>query len=83
MIDSYGTVNATAKAIRRSEGALRKWLKGLAEPTASDLRALCELTSTSANWLLFGQEKPALPPRVETPGAKETAEYRTGSAKAL
>jgi transposase-like protein len=53
-IDSYGTVSATATAIQRSEGALRKWIRGASEPNASDLRSICELTGTHINWLLYG-----------------------------
>lgn len=58
-IASYGTVSATATAIDRSEGALRKWIRGTSEPNASDLRAICELTGTRIDWLIFGQQQPA------------------------
>jgi transcriptional regulator with XRE-family HTH domain len=53
-ITSYGSVSATATAIKRSEGALRKWIRGTSEPSASDLRSICELTGTRIEWLLFG-----------------------------
>src|SRR5687768_17462567 len=53
-IDSYGSISMTATAIKRSEGALRKWILGTAEPNASDLRSICEVTGTQINWLLFG-----------------------------
>ena len=53
-IESYGTVSAAATAIKRSEGALRKWIRGTSEPSASDLRSICELTGTQINWLIFG-----------------------------
>ena len=53
-IESYGTVSMAATAIRRSEGALRKWILGTSEPSASDLRAICELTGTPIDWLIFG-----------------------------
>jgi transcriptional regulator with XRE-family HTH domain len=53
-IASYGSVNAVATAIERSEGALRKWLRGESEPNASDLRAICEVTGTRIDWLIFG-----------------------------
>jgi transcriptional regulator with XRE-family HTH domain len=56
-IASYGRVTTTAKAIRRSEGALRKWIRGSSEPTASDLRAICELTGTRIDWLIYGESK--------------------------
>jgi hypothetical protein len=54
-IASYGSVSATATAIKRSEGALRKWIRGTSEPNASDLRLICELTGTQINWLIFGE----------------------------
>ncbi len=53
-IASYGSVTATAAAMARSEGALRKWIRGTSEPSASDLRSICELTGTRINWLLYG-----------------------------
>lgn len=53
-IASYGSVSATAAALARSEGALRKWIHGTSEPTASDLRSICELRGTRINWLIFG-----------------------------
>lgn len=56
-IASYGTVSATAAAIDRSEGALRKWIRGVSEPNASDLRAICELTGTRIDWLVFGENR--------------------------
>lgn len=53
-IESYGSISMTATAIKRSEGALRKWIRGASEPNASDLRSICELTGTQINWLLYG-----------------------------
>jgi DNA-binding ferritin-like protein (Dps family) len=53
-IESYGSISMTAAAIKRSEGALRKWILGASEPNASDLRSICEVTGTEINWLLFG-----------------------------
>ncbi len=44
-----------AKEIQRSEGALRKWLRGLSEPNVSDLRSICEVTHTSVEWLVMGR----------------------------
>lgn len=57
-IASYGSVTATAAAIHRSEGALRKWIRGTSEPNASDLRSICELTGTHISWLMFGDNLP-------------------------
>ena len=33
VIDTYGSANSIAKVIERSEGAVRKWLRGESEPT--------------------------------------------------
>lgn len=52
---SYDSVSAAAFAIHRSEGAVRKWLKGKSEPSAADLRAISERTGVSVEWLLFGE----------------------------
>jgi len=60
-IASYGSVTATAAAMHRSEGALRKWIRGSSEPNASDLRSICELTGTHINWLIFGENVPPCP----------------------
>ena len=57
-IASYGSVTATAAAMKRSEGALRKWIRGASEPSASDLRSICELTGTRIDWLIFGNNGP-------------------------
>lgn len=57
-VDSYGSVTATAAAIGRSEGALRKWLREDAEPTASALQALAQITGVSVEWLICGGECP-------------------------
>jgi transcriptional regulator with XRE-family HTH domain len=55
VIDSYGSTSSLAREIERSEGALRKWLRGLSEPNVSDLRAICEITHTSVEWLVMGR----------------------------
>jgi transcriptional regulator with XRE-family HTH domain len=71
-IASYGTVTATASAINRSEGALRKWIRGASEPNASDLRAICELTGTRIDWLIFGENStPQSPPEIGETGGTE------------
>ena len=54
-IDSYGSTSQFARAINRSEGAVRKWLKGQSEPSVSDLRTLCEVTGSNVEWLVFGR----------------------------
>ena len=54
VIDAYGSASALAKAIDRSEGAVRKWLRGESEPNVTDLRCVCEQTATSIEWLATG-----------------------------
>jgi len=63
IIETYGSASALAKAIERSEGAVRKWLRGESEPNVTDLRSVCEETRTSVEWLVTGRgerEAPAL-----------------------
>jgi transcriptional regulator with XRE-family HTH domain len=55
VIDAYGSASGLAKAIERSEGAVRKWLRGESEPNVTDLRAVCEQTGTSIDWLVVGR----------------------------
>src|SRR5713226_4520452 len=55
VIDAYGSANAIAKTIERSEGAVRKWLRGESEPNVTDLRMLCEQTHTGIEWLVTGR----------------------------
>ena len=54
-IESYGSTSGFARAINRSEGAVRKWLRGQSEPSVTDLRAICETTQSSIEWLVFGR----------------------------
>jgi len=55
VIDAHGSANSIAKLIERSEGAVRKWLRGESEPNVTDLRSLCEQTNTSIEWLVTGR----------------------------
>jgi transcriptional regulator with XRE-family HTH domain len=55
VVSSYGSTNALANHIERSEGAIRKWLRGQSEPAVSDLRAICLATNTSVEWLVMGR----------------------------
>src|ERR1700755_3469820 len=55
VIDAYGSANSIAKGIERSEGAVRKWLRGESEPNITDLRALCERTHTNIEWMVTGR----------------------------
>ena len=54
VIDAFGSASGLAKAIERSEGAVRKWLRGESEPNVTDLRSVCEQTGTSIEWLVTG-----------------------------
>src|SRR5512142_875657 len=66
VIDAYGSANSIAKAIERSEGAVRKWLRGESEPNVTDLRALCQHTGTCVEWLVTGRgEAKATPTEVK------------------
>ena len=47
-------MRSLARVIARSEGAVRKWLRAESEPNVTDLRAICEATSTSIAWLVGG-----------------------------
>lgn len=55
VVETYGSASALARTIERSEGAVRKWLRGESEPNVTDLRSLCEETQTSVEWLVTGQ----------------------------
>jgi hypothetical protein len=68
VIDAYGSASALAKAIDRSEGAVRKWLRGESEPNVTDLRCVCEQTATGIEWLVTGNgAREALPAGVREP----------------
>ena len=60
IIDAHGGTSTLARAIGRSEGAVRKWLRAESEPNVTDLRAICETTSTGAAWLVSGSGERAL-----------------------
>ena len=34
---------------------MRKWLRGKSEPNVSDLRKICEVTTTNVEWLVTGR----------------------------
>src|SRR5215831_16631139 len=55
VVEVHGSANGIARAIDRSEGAVRKWLRGESEPNVTDLRSLCEETHTSIEWLVTGR----------------------------
>ncbi len=55
VVAGYGSANGLARTIDRSEGAVRKWLRGESEPSVTDLRCVCEETRTSVEWLVTGR----------------------------
>lgn len=61
VVEAHGSANGIAKAIDRSEGAVRKWLRGESEPNVTDLRSLCEETHTSIEWLVTGHGRREAP----------------------
>lgn len=77
VIDGYGSASTLAKSIDRSEGAVRKWLRGESEPNVTDLRSLCEETQTSIDWLVTGRgaRQPGLMVH-ETPATYEVSPPR-------
>jgi hypothetical protein len=54
----FPSLTAVARLMPRSEGALRKWLRGDSEPAAASLRRFSEITGRSPHWLLFGDAVP-------------------------
>ena len=54
MLKAHGSASSLAKAIARSEGAVRKWLRAESEPNVTDLRAVCDVTRTRIEWLVTG-----------------------------
>jgi transcriptional regulator with XRE-family HTH domain len=72
VLDSYGSTSSLARCIDRSEGAVRKWLRGQSEPNVSDLRSICELTATSVEWLVMGRGPREAPPDLGGPGVEES-----------
>jgi transcriptional regulator with XRE-family HTH domain len=55
VLKGHGSASALAKAIARSEGAVRKWLRGESEPNVTDLRAISLVTHTRIDWLVSGE----------------------------
>jgi transcriptional regulator with XRE-family HTH domain len=84
IVAAHGSTSTLARSLGRSDGALRKWLRGESEPNVSDLRALCELTGTSIEWLVTGRGSRFSPlavrdtrPEVPTPAAPRSPfDYR-------
>lgn len=55
VLKGQGTASALARAIARSEGAVRKWMRGESEPNVTDLRAISLVTHASIDWLVTGE----------------------------
>ena len=55
VLKTHGSASSLAKAIARSEGAVRKWLRAESEPNVTDLRALARVTQTRIEWLVTGE----------------------------
>jgi transcriptional regulator with XRE-family HTH domain len=55
VLKGHGSASGLAKAIERSEGAVRKWLRGESEPNVTDLRAISIATQTRIHWLVTGE----------------------------
>jgi len=55
VLKGHGSASGLAKAIARSEGAVRKWLRGESEPNVTDLRTVSEVTQTRIEWLVTGE----------------------------
>jgi len=68
VLKAHGSASGLAKAIARSEGAVRKWLRGESEPNVTDLRTLCDVTQTRIEWLVTGEGPRQLHPQFD-PGA--------------
>jgi hypothetical protein len=71
VVSSYGSTNALASHIERSEGAIRKWLRGQSEPGVSDLRAICLATNTSVEWLVMGRGDRKPKERIDDPSGSD------------
>lgn len=85
VLKAHGSASGLAKAIARSEGAVRKWLRGESEPNVTDLRTLSEVTQTRIEWLVTGEGPRQIQPEADGGSAvRETpAPYRQSSHGAL
>ena len=85
VLKAHGSASGLAKAIARSEGAVRKWLRGESEPNVTDLRTLSEVTQTRIEWLVTGQGPRQIQPEADAgSGVRETsASYRHSAHGAL
>jgi hypothetical protein len=80
VVQSHGSANGLAKAIQRSEGAVRKWLRAESEPNVTDLRSVCEHTQTNIEWLVTGHGQREAPPTGMVIGDTRSPQSRAGQA---
>jgi transcriptional regulator with XRE-family HTH domain len=73
VLKAYGSASGLAKAIARSEGAVRKWLRGESEPNVTDLRALSQVTHTRIEWLVTGEGTREMQPEPDAGSAVREA----------
>jgi transcriptional regulator with XRE-family HTH domain len=66
VLKGHGSASSLAKGIARSEGAVRKWLRGESEPNVTDLRALSDVTQTRIEWLVSGEGPRNIDPEPDT-----------------
>ena len=76
VIKGHGSASSLATAIARSEGAVRKWLRGESEPNVTDLRALSEVTQTRIEWLVTGEGPRTVPTESDVGVRESAAPYR-------
>jgi len=80
VLKAHGSASSLAKAIARSEGAVRKWLRGESEPNVTDLRMLCDVTQTRIEWLVTGEGPRELPSAADTAAkARDSAPHHRHS----
>jgi transcriptional regulator with XRE-family HTH domain len=75
VIKGHGSASSLATAIARSEGAVRKWLRGESEPNVTDLRALSEVTQTRIEWLVTGEGPRSTPTQSDMAVREPAAPY--------
>src|SRR5579863_4253575 len=75
VLRAHGSASGLAKAIARSEGAVRKWLRAESEPNVTDLRALSEVTQTRIEWLVTGEGPRSTPTQSDMAVREPAAPY--------
>jgi transcriptional regulator with XRE-family HTH domain len=83
VLKGHGSASGLAKAIERSEGAVRKWLRGESEPNVTDLRAICHATQTRIHWLVTGEGPREAQAESEAETTRESPPYRNSPHAAL